>query len=152
LTPTHLYETEHFRFFGSTQLDLWECGGQRNFTDYYLSENGQGTVFAHVSAMIFAFEVTKMDPTRRPPDVTMQYYARCVEALHRHSPNAPIIVLIQKMDLVQAEKRQSEFKAWMDAIKECVFDTPFIAFGTSIYEDTLYRVSEARQFLTILSL
>lgn len=98
--------------------------------------------------MIFAFEVTKLDAANRPPEVTMQYYTRCVEALHRHSPNVPVIVLIQKMDLVHPDRRDADFNAWIEAIKEYSADTPFTAFGTSIYEDTLYRV-RPRMLLTL---
>lgn len=143
LAPTHRYETEHFRFFGTTALDLWECGGQRNFTEYYLSESGQATVFAQVSAMIFTFEVTKLDTNGQPPDISMQYFSKCIEALHRHSPSAPIIVLIQKMDLVQQHRRRDDFDSWVAAAKGSAGDTPFTAFGTSIHEASLYRAWSA---------
>ena len=110
----------------------------------YLTDDGILDLFAHVSALIYVFEVTKLDSAGRPPELSIQYFSRCLKALAKRSPKAPVFVLIQKMDLIHSEKRQSEFDTWINALKQAAGDDPFVAFGTSIYEDTLYRVGTAR--------
>jgi Ras-related GTP-binding protein A/B len=121
-------------------LNLWDCGGQWGFIDSYLTEDGQKSVFASCGALIYCFEVTKLDASGRAPVETIQYFERCLQALRNQSPRAPVFVLIQKMDLVNPARRQADFDLWVDQVKNAAGDTPFTAFGTSIHEDTLYRV------------
>lgn len=90
--------------------------------------------------MIYCFEVTKLDAAGRPPHESIAYFERCLNALRNQSPKAPVFVLIQKMDLVNSTRRQADFDTWVGHVRAAAGDTPFIAFGTSIYEDTLYRV------------
>ncbi|KAG8808585.1 GTP-binding protein gtr1 [Serendipita sp. 399] len=140
LTTTHYYETERYRFFdGANSLSVVDCGGQIGYFESYLSDDGQQTLFAHVSALIYVFEVTKLDSSGRPPADSLQYFCRCLTALRAHSPQAPVFVLIQKMDLVEGSRRQSSFDSWVVALKEVTEDATWSAYGTSIYEDTLYR-------------
>lgn len=144
LSTTHSYEMENYKFFGSRSLSLVDCGGQHGFMESYLTDDGEKILFAHVSALIYVFEVTKLDSAGRPPELSLQYFSRCLKALGKRSPQAPVFVLIQKMDLIQPEKRQSEFDMWIKALKQiCGQEDAFIAFGTSIYEDTLYRAWSA---------
>lgn len=147
LSSTHSYERENFRFFGGPNsnaptLSLWDCASQRGFVESYLSEDGQATVFAHASTMIYVFEVTKL-VNGRPPEMSMDYFSRCLEALDRQSPGAPVFVLIQKMDLVQPAQKQADFDAWITGVKAAAGDRPLTVYGTSIYEDTLYRAWSA---------
>lgn len=92
--------------------------------------------------MIYCFEVTKLDSAGRPPEDTMQYFERCLQALKNQSPKAPVFILIQKMDLVNPSRRQADFDIWVNHVKVAAGETPFSAFGTSIHEDTLYRVRD----------
>jgi hypothetical protein len=141
ISTTNQYEMDKFRFFNSFQLNLWDFAGQWHFVDTFLSDDGQRTMFAHASAMIYVFEVTKLEPSGRPPEISMRYFARCLEALQRHSPNTPVFVLVQKMDLINdPKKRKNDFNAWVTGIKTAARETPLMIFGTSIYEDSLYRV------------
>ena len=98
--------------------------------------------------MIYVFEVTKL-VNGRPPETSMDYFSRCLEALDRQSPGAPVFVLIQKMDLVQPAQRQAEFDAWITGVKAAAGDRPLTAYGTSIYEDTLYRVRLKNSYLSL---
>ncbi|PVG04466.1 hypothetical protein CPB86DRAFT_722451 [Serendipita vermifera] len=144
LSTTHQYEMDKFRFFNSFQLNLWDFAGQWAFVDTFLSDDGQSTMFAHASAMIYVFEVTKLEPSGRPPEISLQYFSRCLDALRRHSPNTPVFVLVQKMDLINdPTKRVNDFNAWVTGIKTAARDTPLTIFGTSIYEDSLYRAWSA---------
>ncbi|KAG8814078.1 GTP-binding protein gtr1 [Serendipita sp. 411] len=144
LTTTNYYETEKYRFFdGANALSVVDCGGQIDFFESYLSDDGQQMLFAHVSALIYVFEAKKLDSTGRPLADSLQYFCRCLEALQKHSPNAPVFVLIQKMDLVDNDRRQSTFDSWVTALREVAEDATWSAYGTSIYEDTLYRAWSA---------
>jgi Ras-related GTP-binding protein A/B len=129
-------------------LSLWDCASQRGFVESYLSEDGQATVFAHASTMIYVFEVTKL-VNGRPPETSLEYFSRCLEALDRQSPGAPVFVLIQKMDLVQPAQRQGDFDAWVNGVIAAAGPRPLTAYGTSIYEDTLYRVRPKDPYLSL---
>jgi len=129
-------------------LSLWDCASQRGFVESYLSEDGQATVFAHASTMIYVFDVTRL-VNGRPPEMSLDYFSRCLEALDRQSPGAPVFVLIQKMDLVQSVQRQADFDTWVNGVKAAAGSRSLIAYGTSIYEDTLYRVRLKDPYLSL---
>ena len=127
-------EQNHVRFLGDLILNLWDCGGQDAFMDSYLSTQ-QSTIFQHVGVLIYVFEVESRSPAR-----DLEYYTECLTALRKYSPNAAVFLLVHKMDLVRQprsvtlDKRASE-------LRQASGDTEITVFGTSIYDESLYKVS-----------
>lgn len=126
----------HVRFLGSVVLNLWDCGGQESFMDSYLTRQ-RSTIFSDVGVLIYVFDVESKDNER-----DLGYYIDCLEAIQKNSPDAEIFVLLHKMDLCEHRR---------DPVK--VFDTKRTELGkyngvakvrmfpTSIYDESLYRVS-----------
>ena len=126
-------EQNHVRFLGDLILNLWDCGGQDAFMDSYLSTQ-QATIFSHVGVLIYVFEVESRSLAR-----DLEYYTECLTALRKYSPNAAVFLLVHKMDLVRQprsvtlDKRASE-------LRQASGDTEITVFGTSIYDESLYKV------------
>ena len=127
-------EQNHVRFLGDLILNLWDCGGQDAFMDSYLSTQ-QSTIFQHVGVLIYVFEVESRSSSR-----DMEYYVECLNALRKYSPEAAVFLLVHKMDLVRApreqvlERKKGELRAASGEMNVSVF-------GTSIYDESLYKVS-----------
>lgn len=124
-------EQNHVRFLGDLILNLWDCGGQDAFMDSYLSTQ-QSTIFQHVGVLIYVFEVESRSLAR-----DLEYYTECLQALRKYSPDAAVFLLVHKMDLVRGsaavlEKRAAELRAASG-------DTAIAVFGTSIFDESLYR-------------
>lgn len=129
-------EQNHVRFLGDLILNLWDCGGQDAFMDSYLSTQ-QATIFQHVGVLIYVFEVESRSITR-----DLEYYAECMAALRKHSPNAAVFLLVHKMDLVRQPKVVLDRKA--AELRKASGGTEITVFGTSIYDETLYKVTSTR--------
>jgi hypothetical protein len=129
-------EQNHVRFLGDLILNLWDCGGQDAFMDSYLSTQ-RSTIFQHVGVLIYVFEVGAHDAAK-----DAAYYRDCLDALQRYSPEAAVFLLVHKMDLVAGdraallERRTRELQAESGAV-------PVTVFGTSIHDETLYKVRHA---------
>lgn len=52
LHPTNQVEHSNLRFFGSLQLNLWDCGGQDVFMENYF-ESQREHIFRNVSVLIY---------------------------------------------------------------------------------------------------
>ena len=69
----------------------------------------------------------------------LEYYRDCLDGLRQFSPGANIFLLVHKMDLaresknVVLEKKKRELGSASDDVNVTVF-------GTSIYDESLYRV------------
>lgn len=125
-------EQNHVRFLGDLILNLWDCGGQDSFMDSYLTTQ-RATIFQQVGVMIYVFDVESREPVK-----DMEYYRNCLEGLRYYSPEAVIFILLHKMDLVREphqvlEKRQQE-------LEEASDDVAISVFGTTIFDQTLYKV------------
>ena len=126
-------EQNHVRFLGDLILNLWDCGGQDSFMDSYLSTQ-RSTIFQHVWVLIYVFEVGARDAAK-----DAEYYRDCLDALQKYSPDAAVFLLVHKMDLVVGERsvvlerRTRELQAESGSAAVTVF-------GTSIYDETLYKV------------
>jgi len=125
-------EQNHVRFLGDLILNLWDCGGQDAFMDSYLSTQ-QSTIFQHVGALIYVVEVESRNLSK-----DLEYYAECLNSLRRYSPEASVFVLVHKMDLVRAPRAEVLEKRVKD-LRAASGDTPITVFGTSIYDETLYK-------------
>jgi len=125
-------EQNHVRFLGDLILNLWDCGGQDAFMDSYLSTQ-QATIFSHVGVLIYVFEVESRSIAR-----DLEYYAECLAALRKYSPNAAVFLLVHKMDLVRQPKATVLEKKTVE-LKQASGDTQITVFGTSIYDESLYK-------------
>jgi Ras-related GTP-binding protein A/B len=129
-------EQNHVRFLGDLILNLWDCGGQDAFMDSYLTSQ-RATIFQHVGVLIYVFDIESREAAK-----DLEYYRDCLEGLRQFSPNAAIFLLVHKMDLVRAG-REVTFEKKRDELQECSPELSLSVFGTSIYDESLYKVRAA---------
>ena len=125
-------EQNHVRFLGDLILNLWDCGGQDSYMDTYLSTQ-RSTIFQQVGVMIYVFDVESGDMTK-----DLEYFRDCLDGLLHYSPEAAIFLLIHKMDLVR--DRQQSFEKKRQELEGITGSTKTSVFGTSIYDESLYKV------------
>ncbi|KAF7295579.1 Ras-related GTP binding A [Mycena indigotica] len=129
-------EQNHVRFLGDLILNLWDCGGQDAFMDSYLTTQ-RSTIFQQVGVLIYVFDVESQEMHK-----DLEYYRDCLEGLRQYSPNAAVFLLVHKMDLVRDkgvtfDRKKQELKEQSD--KGYPRPTAITVFGTSIYDESLYR-------------
>lgn len=73
-------------------------------------------------------------------DIFHRLLRDCLEALRANSPDAHVFCLIHKMDLVDASKRRPVYAARVDELRRKSEGTTIRCFGTSIWDETLYKV------------
>lgn len=136
LSPTLDVEHSHVRFLGDLVLNLWDCGGQDAFYESYF-ERDRETIFRSVELLIYVFDIESDNPEK-----DFDHFCGVLEAIEENSPDARIFVLVHKMDLVDEEDRGPILEDRKALIKETC-DTSgidsFQIFGTSIWDETLYR-------------
>jgi len=125
-------EQNHVRFLGDLVLNLWDCGGQDAFMDSYLTTQ-RSTIFQQVGVMIYVFDVETREMGK-----DLEYYRDCMMGLKQFSPYAAVFLLVHKMDLVR-HPRQSTFDRKKQELQEASGDTNICVFGTSIYDESLYK-------------
>ncbi len=123
------------RFLGDLVLNLWDCGGQDSFMDSYLSTQ-RATIFQNVGVLIYVFDVESREMNK-----DLEYYHDCLDALRKYSPDAIVFLLVHKMDLVRNPKGVVLERKTKD-LRENSGDTPITVFGTSIYDESLYKVRQ----------
>jgi Ras-related GTP-binding protein A/B len=126
-------EQNHVRFLGDLILNLWDCGGQDAFMDSYLTTQ-RSTIFQHVGVMIYVFDVESREMSK-----DLEYYRDCLEGLSTFSPGAGVFLLLHKMDLVR-EPRGIVFQKKKKELDAASGDVEVTVFGTSIYDESLYKV------------
>ena len=92
------------------------------------------TIFSHVGVLIYVFDVESRD---LPKDI--ETYRECLEALTRYSPEAAVFLLVHKMDLIRTNRRSVLEKKTRE-LQEQSGEVPITVFGTSIYDESLYKV------------
>lgn len=126
-------EQNHVRFLGDLVLNLWDCGGQDSFMESYAGSQS-ATTFQEVGVLIYVFDVESRDVEK-----DLGYYKDCLDGLRRHSPDAAIFLLVHKVDLVRASKKNI-LKKKKKELKDASEEMPITIFGTSIYDESLYKV------------
>lgn len=126
-------EQNHVRFLGDLILNLWDCGGQDAFMDSYLTTQ-RSTIFQHVGVMIYVFDIESQGVNK-----DLEYYRDCMEGLKQFSPDAAVFLLVHKMDLARGSK-SAVFEKKKKELKESSGDGIVDVFGTSIYDESLYKV------------
>lgn len=101
--------------------------------DSYLSTQ-RSTIFQHVGVLIYVFDVES-----REMDKDIVYYRDCLDALKKFSPEAVVFLLVHKMDLVRSAKKGILEKRTKE-LQEASGDVGITVFGTSIYDESLYKV------------
>lgn len=135
-------EQNHVRFLGDLILNLWDCGGQDAFMDCYLSAQ-RSTIFSHVGVMIYVFDVESREMAK-----DLEYYHECLDGLSQFSKDANVFLLVHKMDLIRDGERSATLQRKVGELEKASGDVPVKVHGTSIYDETLYKV---RLFLPITS-
>ena len=101
--------------------------------DSYLTTQ-RSTIFQQVGVMIYVFDVETREMGK-----DLEYYRDCMMGLKQFSPDAAVFLLVHKMDLVR-KPRQPTFEKKKQELQEASGDTNICVFGTSIYDETLYKV------------
>lgn len=136
LSPTLDVEHHHVRFLGDLVLNLWDCGGQDAFYESYF-ERDRETIFRSVELLIYVFDIESDCPEK-----DFDHFAGVLEAMEENSPDARIFVLVHKMDLVAEEERDLILQDRKRLIEESCLGVGvqhFQCFGTSIWDETLYK-------------
>lgn len=136
LSPTLDVEHHHVRFLGDLVLNLWDCGGQDAFYESYF-ERDRETIFRSVELLIYVFDIESDCPEK-----DFDHFAGVLEAIQENSPDARIFVLVHKMDLVAEEERELILEDRKRLIEDSCLSVGvqhFQCFGTSIWDETLYR-------------
>lgn len=102
--------------------------------NYFASQ--RDNIFRNVEVLIYVFDVES-----RELDKDMHYYQTCLEAILQNSPEAKIFCLVHKMDLVQEDQRDAIFREREEDLKRLSKPLECMCFRTSIWDETLYRVS-----------
>ena len=136
LSPTLDVGHHHVRFLGDLVLNLWDCGGQDAFYESYF-ERDRETIFRSVELLIYVFDIESDCPEK-----DFDHFAGVLEAMEENSPDARIFVLVHKMDLVAEEERELILEDRKRLIEESCVGVGvqhFQCFGTSIWDETLYK-------------
>ena len=106
--------------------------------DSYLTTQ-RSTIFQHVGVMIYVFDIETHGMTK-----DMEYYRDCLEGLKQFSPDAAVFLLIHKMDLAREPKNvvYEKKKRELEEASSC----PVVVFGTSIYDESLYKACRHQSF------
>lgn len=84
--------------------------------------------------MIYVFEVES-----RNMDKDLDYYRDCLKALREYSPEAAVFLLVHKMDLVGGP-RTVVLESKTQELQHASGSAEVTVFGTSIYDESLYKV------------
>lgn len=124
---------------GDLVLNIWDCGGQEMFQESYF-EAERESIFRDVAVLIYVFDVRSPEQEKDLKD-----YSRCIEAIRRHGSRSKVFCLVHKMDKIPPESKDIAFQGKREAILERSegFDTQ--CFATSIWDETLYKVSNANR-------
>lgn len=91
-------------------------------------------IFTNVSTMIYVFDLNSADEELDYAD-----YKKCVEYLKECSRSAQIFCLFHKLDLIPEDQRDRLLEYKRQHIQKISVPFKIVAFGTSIYHDSLYR-------------
>ncbi len=123
------------RFLGNLVLNLWDCGGQEAFMENYFSSQ-RDHIFRNVEVLIYVFDIESRELQK-----DLHYFRSCLEAILQNSKDAKIFCLIHKMDLVPEEQRDQVFQQRESELKQLALPLKVQCFRTSIWDETLYKVS-----------
>jgi len=100
--------------------------------NYFASQ--RDNIFRNVEVLIYVFDVES-----RELEKDYHYYQSCLEAILQNSPEAKVFCLVHKMDLVQEDQRELIFCQREEDMKRLSRPLDCTCFGTSIWDETLYK-------------
>lgn len=134
---THEVAEIRMRFMGNMMLNLYDCGGQNEFIKQYLDSKRE-QIFGSVEILVFVIEAERSKKDLQNND-DLTYFEDCIKALSEYSPNAQVVVLIHKMDLVSDLRKQSVYEKRKYEIVERSLKFKVKCYPTSIWEVSLYK-------------
>lgn len=111
--------------------------------DHYLTSQ-RSTIFRQVGVLIYVFDVESRDR-----EMDLKYYQECLQSLKTFSPDAGVFVLVHKMDLVRGDKI-AVFNKKKAELEEAANEIPVTVFGTSIWDESLYKVNDFCQLVRFI--
>jgi Ras-related GTP-binding protein A/B len=105
----------------------------------------RSTIFQHVGVMIYVFDVETHEIAK-----DLEYYRDCLEGLKSFSPEAKVFLLVHKMDLVRGP-RHFTFEKKKEELMVASGSMEVTVFGTSIYDESLYKVRSLLLLSRIIS-
>ncbi|GAA5809199.1 hypothetical protein MFLAVUS_002604 [Mucor flavus] len=133
LEPTILWDNKtDVQFLGNLHLNLWDCGGQDDSFNDYLTTY-RSLIFKDVHVLIYVFDAVSAEL-----DKDIHYYQSCLESILTHSPDAIVFCLMHKMDLIQEDRRDKMFEKQKIELQVRSEPIQIQAFQTSIWDETLY--------------
>eukprot|EP00698_Gefionella_okellyi_P004469 TRINITY_DN14111_c0_g1_i1.p1 TRINITY_DN14111_c0_g1~~TRINITY_DN14111_c0_g1_i1.p1 ORF type:complete len:309 (-),score=68.86 TRINITY_DN14111_c0_g1_i1:106-1032(-) len=126
-------EHAHVRFLGNLVLNLWDCGGQEAFMEQYF-ESQRDHIFRNVEVLIYVFDIESRETQK-----DYHYFKSCIDAIRQNSSTAKVFCLVHKMDLVPEEQRQQMFSQREAELLPLAEPLQVRCFGTSIWDETLYK-------------
>ncbi|RHY93183.1 hypothetical protein DYB37_000413 [Aphanomyces astaci] len=102
------------------------------YENYFESQRDH--IFRSVELLIYVFDIES-----RELEKDMNHFDGCLEAIEQNSESAKVFVLIHKMDLVPESQRDAVFDQRKEMILSRTGSIPTVCFGTSIWDETLYR-------------
>ena len=114
------------------------CYSQDSFVESYLT-NQRSHVFGSVAVMIFVFDISSKEV-----EADLNSFGLTIRALHEHSTNSKIFVLVHKMDLVPPEQKTDVFQQRAIDVRSVCADEGFAEqqvefWATSIWDQSLYK-------------
>jgi len=108
------------------------CSQDAFYENYFESQRDH--IFRSVELLIYVFDIES-----RELEKDMNHFDGCLEAIEQNSEHAKVFVLIHKMDLVPEQQRDQVFEQRKEMILSRTGSLPTVCFGTSIWDETLYR-------------
>ena len=101
--------------------------------------NQRSHVFGSVAVMIFVFDISSKEV-----EADLNSFGLTIRALHEHSTNSKIFVLVHKMDLVPPEQKTEVFQQRAIDVRSVCADEGFAEqqvefWATSIWDQSLYK-------------
>lgn len=111
--------------------------------DSYLDEK-KDQVFKDVGTFVYVFDLGNADQDDDDEgwEGDFRYWRDCLRLLHQHSPDANVVCLLHKMDLVDASRRRDVYAQRVRELRSKARDLgepDLTCYGTSIWDETLYR-------------
>ena len=132
-TATLDYKRNTYDLFG-TKVSMFDLGGQKSFLDRFIGELAE-FVFSSVSVLIFVVDVSNMDTI----SLAKYYYEMGKKTLKKYSPEAETKILLHKMDLIDAKKKDD----FIISVKEFLeFDKADEIFETNVFDHTIFIAME----------
>jgi len=94
--------------------------------------------------MIYVFDVES-----REMEKDLEYYRDCLEGLSQFSKDANVFLLVHKVDLVREAERNVIVQRKMAELEKASGETSVKVFGTSIYDESLYKVPHTFLFFRV---